>query len=143
MALEPVANNGRGTLGGVTGKGFRPGQSGNPTGRKKGVAAMVQAQTRGGRDIIEFMVRVLQGHAYEYPDLPAGPHRGVAFVPSPDERLAAAQWLADRAFGKAPTVVEATVDSTVTHVDALRAHMEEADVDRLTLALLGPGEEQP
>jgi hypothetical protein len=122
---------------------FRPGQSGNPGGKKKGVAAMVRGQTHGGRDIIAFMVAVMQGRTYEYPDLPGGPHKGVAYVPSPDERLQAAQWLGDRAFGKAPTVVEATVevDSTVTHVDVLEAHLAEEDVERLVVALLGDGGE--
>lgn len=33
--------------------------------------------------------------------------------------------------------VTSTVDATVTHREALRAHVEEADVERLTRALLG------
>jgi hypothetical protein len=35
--VSTVKNNGR-TTGGVTGKGFMPGQSGNPRGRPKGLA---------------------------------------------------------------------------------------------------------
>ena len=33
--------------------------------------------------------------------------------------------------------VEATVDATVVHLEAVRAHVQEADVERLTRALLG------
>ena len=139
MDAESSAGAGRKRFG----RPFRPGQSGNPGGKKKGVAELVRAQTKDGRDIIAFMVAVMQGRAYDYPDLPPGPHRGVAFVPSPDERLQAAQWLADRAFGKAPQVVEATIDSTSTQVDVLAITLADADVDRLTAALLGPGETLP
>ena len=101
----------------------------------------MKSQTKDGADIVRFMVAVMKGERYEYAGLPAGQHRGVAFVPSPEERLTAAQWLADRAFGKAPTVVEATVDvdAQVTHTETLRAHLAEEDVDRLVVALLGSG----
>ena len=121
---------------------FIPGNRANPGGRPRGVAALVKSRTRNGADIVAFMVRVLQGRLYEYPDLPPGLHRGVARVPSPEERLEAARWLADRAFGKAPTVVEATVDvdAQVTHTETLRAHLAEEDVDRLVVALLGTGD---
>lgn len=122
---------------------WKPGQSGNPLGKRKSLEALVRRETHNGADITRFMARVLRGEPYEYPTLPPGPHRGVAFLPSPQERLEAARWLADRAFGRAPQVVEATVDvdATVNHVETLRAHLAEADVDRLVVALLGSGEE--
>ena len=129
-------------LGGVTGRGFVPGRSGNPGGRKKSLAEVVRRQTKDGAEIVQFMVAVMRGQEYEYPGLPPGPHKGVAFLPTPQERLEAAQWLADRAFGKAPQVVEASVDldATVAQVDGVFAHVTEADVSRLVDALLGTGE---
>jgi len=82
----------------------------------------VQAETRDGAELVAFMLRVLRGER----------HPTVL-------RLQAAQWLADRGFGKAVQTVEvdASVDATVTHREALRAHVDEADVERLTRALLG------
>src|SRR5262245_59125600 len=119
---------------------FVAGNRANPGGRTRGVASLVRSQTSDGRDIVAFMVRVMQGRPYAYPELPPGPHKGIPFVPSPEERLSAAQWLADRAWGKAPQVVEATIDSIVAHTELLSATLAEEDVDRLTRALLGPGE---
>ena len=103
---------------------FVPGVSGNPTGRPKGLAALVQAETRDGAELVAFMVRVLRD-----------PRQATVL------RMQAAQWLADRGFGKAVVQLEGTmsttVDATVTHLEAVRAHVEEADVERLTRALLG------
>ena len=49
-------------LGGITGKGFMPGQSGNPNGHRKGVvnlAAHIRRHTRDGRDLVEFLVGIV------------------------------------------------------------------------------------
>src|SRR4029450_10505582 len=97
---EPPQNRG------VDGR-FLPGNRGNPGGRPRGVAELVRRHTKDGREIVEVMVGGTRGRAYEYPAPPPGPHRGVPLVPTPDERLTAAQWLSDRLWGKAPTVVEA------------------------------------
>ena len=106
---------------GVSGR-FVPGVSGNPQGRPKGFAAIIREETREGAELVAYMLAVLR-----HPKQPTA------------LRMAAAQWLADRGFGRAVNVVEATVDvdATVTHRELLRAHVEEADVERLTRALLG------
>jgi hypothetical protein len=108
---------------GVTGR-FLPGNTANPHGRPKGIAALVQAETRDGAELVAFMLTVLRGT--KYPTV---------------LRMQAVQWLTDRGFGKAVVQLDAqvssTVDATVTHVEALRTHVEEADVERLTRALLG------
>jgi hypothetical protein len=39
-------NNGSRRLGGITGKGFKPGQSGNPAGKRKGTVSLASALAR-------------------------------------------------------------------------------------------------
>jgi hypothetical protein len=79
--------------GGVTGRGFIPGQSGNPGGRPKGLARRVRELVgENGELILEFMVEVLGDKAARTAD-----------------RLEAAKWLADRGFGKAVQAVEVDV----------------------------------
>jgi hypothetical protein len=111
---------------GVTGRFLPGGPSPNPHGRPKGIAALVQAETRDGAELVAFMLRVLRQE--KQPTV---------------LRMQAAQWLADRGFGKAVQQLEGslvtTVDATVTHVEALRSHVREEDVDRLVAALLGEG----
>jgi hypothetical protein len=110
---------------GVTGR-FLPGNRANPGGRPKGLAALVREETKDGAELVAYMLAVLR-----HPKQPTA------------LRMAAAQWLADRGFGKAVAVLEAeiSVDAQVTHRELLRAHVEEADVERLTRALLGAEEE--
>src|SRR4029450_580901 len=108
---------------GVSGR-FLPGQSGNPTGRPPGFGAMIREETREGAELVAFILAVLRG-----------PKQPTVL------RMQAAQWLADRGFGKAVVQVDAqlaaSVDARVTHLEALRGHVQEADVDRLGAALLG------
>lgn len=108
---------------------FLPGSSAAAgPGRPKGLAALVQAETRDGAELVAFMVRVLRDAGQKT-----------------DLRMQAASWLADRGFGKAVQQLEGTmattltgqVDATVVHLEAVRAHVAEADVERLTRALLG------
>lgn len=63
---------------------FKPGQTGNPGGRPRGLADLVRRETRDGAELVAFMLRVLRGRKQ--------PLR---------YRLEAAAWLADRGFGKA------------------------------------------
>jgi len=75
--------------GGVTGRGFKPGQSGNPGGRPAGLAALIRAQTNDGRDIADFMLKAMRNGALEQ-----------------RERMEAARWLGDRAFGRVGLTLE-------------------------------------
>ena len=80
-------------LGGVTGKGFTPGVSGNPGGRPKGLSRRVREFVGDdGHEIAEFMFSVMNDERARTAD-----------------RIEAAKWLADRGFGKAPLVVSAGV----------------------------------
>ena len=94
-----VENNGLGTrTGGVTGRGFLPGQSGNPGGRPKGLAAAARAVVGDdGRLVVELFAAIARGDRKSL-----GERRPIALR----DRMDAARWLADRAFGKAPVVIE-------------------------------------
>jgi uncharacterized protein DUF5681 len=72
--------------GGVTGKGFQPGQSGNPGGRPKGIAAKAREVCGSdGEKLITFWFAVMNDASYEVKD-----------------RLAASRLLSERGFGKPP-----------------------------------------
>jgi Family of unknown function (DUF5681) len=73
-------------LGGVTGNGFKPGQSGNPGGRSKGVARTVREACGGSP---ERLAHVL----LEIAEDPKAHKR---------DRVAAVRELLDRGWGKAP-----------------------------------------
>jgi hypothetical protein len=83
--LKATAEERSHRLGGVTGRGFFPGQSGSPGGRPKGLARYIRDQTRDGEEIAELMLGVLRGENAE------------ATV---RDRMAAATWLADRGLGR-------------------------------------------
>lgn len=108
-----VQNNGLGTrTGGITGGGFLPGQSGNPGGRPKGLAAAARgAVGDDGRDLVAFFSAVMRGDRKAL-----GERRPVALR----ERVQAATWLADRAYGKAVQVVEIPEDPRQEQVEAIR-----------------------
>src|ERR1700737_1600288 len=93
-----VQHNGKTTrLGGVTGRGFRPGQSGNPGGRPKGLAIFAREAVGDGRDLVDFYPSVFGG------DTKALHTRKITLR----NRIQTAGWLAERGFGKAPIVADA------------------------------------
>jgi hypothetical protein len=61
--IELVSNNGETTkLGGVTGRGFMPGQSGNPSGRPKGIARAVREACGGDPTmLVEGLLAIARG----------------------------------------------------------------------------------
>jgi hypothetical protein len=102
-----VENNGKATtaVGGVTGIGFRPGQSGNPGGRPKVLAALVREATNDGQNPVDFLVKVFEGKV-----------KGVRVA----DRLAAAREWLDRGHGKAAQQVDAqvSVDARSLNINA-------------------------
>src|ERR1044071_8420231 len=79
-----VAEN-RAISGTVKGGPFRKGVSGNAGGRPRGLAQAVRDATGDGQELVAFMLTVVRGQ-----------HRHVRVR----DRIDAATWLADRAFGK-------------------------------------------
>jgi hypothetical protein len=80
-------------IGGVTGKGFAPGVSGNPGGRPRGLSRRVRELVgENGDAIAEYMLEVMNDERARTAD-----------------RIEAGKWLADRGFGKAPLVIDAGV----------------------------------
>jgi hypothetical protein len=73
----------------VRGRPFKPGQSGNPGGRPKGLAARVREQMPE-EELVAGMIRIAKGLKV------AGQKPTVA------EIIRAREWLADRGHGKAP-----------------------------------------
>jgi hypothetical protein len=111
-----VQNNGK-TTGGVTGKGFRPGKSGNPGGRPRGIARITREKLgEDGEAIVDFWIEAMNDTALNM-----------------RERLEASKLLAERGWGKAVAVV--LVDDEDNQRDAdLEAAVEQfyAEVERLS-----------
>ena len=87
--MSRVQNNGRST-GGITGRGFRPGQSGNPGGRPEGLAKTTRELAGGdGEALIKLWWDIARDETRRDAD-----------------RLRASELLADRGWGKAAVYQE-------------------------------------
>jgi len=95
MASIVESNKGK-LLGGTSGKGFKPGQSGNPGGRKKvpeDVKKLLEAAAPGA---IKYMIETLQDEEV-----------------NKSVRLECAKTLLDRAYGKAQQAVDLDSNSII------------------------------
>ncbi len=86
---------------------FKPGESGNPGGRRRSLTKLIREKTRDGKTIVDFMVKVMEG------DL-----KGARV----SDRVAAAKFLAEHAFGKPEQHVDLSgeVTAKVELVEAIR-----------------------
>jgi hypothetical protein len=93
-AVSSVQNNGR-TTGGVTGRGFRPGRSGNPGGRPQSLAKATRALVgEDGMALAQLWWDIARDETRRDSD-----------------RLEASRLLADRGWGKAPAYVPIDEDN--------------------------------
>lgn len=107
-------------LGGVTGRGFVPGRSGNAGGRPLGLARKVRELVGdNGAAIAEFMLRLMLDERERTRD-----------------RLDAARFLADRGWGKALQTLEVDVPANAPVVDPARlAQLSDAELRTLRVLL--------
>ena len=70
------------------------------------MATLIRRTSGAGAELVAFFFAVLRGKPISRPGSPK-PHR-----PTLDQRIAAAQWLADRGWGKAKELVELTSETT-------------------------------
>lgn len=88
---------------------WRPGQSGNPSGRRKGgtgFAKAIREESKDGRELWEFAFSVMRGQV-----------EGASLR----DRMDAMKWLADRGFGKVPDAVELEEDNAEADEQFARA----------------------
>jgi len=96
--LEPSANKSK-NKGHENLHPWKPGQSGNPSGRPKGgkeLAVLIKEKTSNGKEIAEHFVRIL--HAKPYISNVNGSE--VPIIPTMKDINKAAEWLANRLWGK-------------------------------------------
>lgn len=92
-ANEPVQNN-RPATGGATGKGFKPGKSGNPGGRPKGLASRVR-EAAPADELADYFAAIWKKDLTKLAELKID-----ATEISLADRNKAADWLSERGYGK-------------------------------------------
>lgn len=91
-------------VGGITGKGFQPGQSGNPGGRRPSLKnAVVKACGEDGDKLVKMWALIAWGTDHDF-----WKAYGRATKRSLRDRMDAARELADRGYGKPVQAVEMT-----------------------------------
>ena len=90
---------------------WKKGVTQNKGGRPKGLAHFVRSQTKDGFEIVERMLQIMRGEMIvEKSFTKDGEEYSTKEEPSHRDRIVAAQWLADRGFGK---VVETNINLDV------------------------------
>lgn len=107
---------------------FRPGESGNPSGRPKAFASLIRAKSVEGEKLVSFAFKVLDGEEVN----------GVK--PSIELSFRALEWLADRGWGKAVQNVEHS--GQLTHTWDMLAGLDLESVKALALAYMALQEQK-
>jgi len=123
MHSPDVHNNGETTLGGITGRGFLPGQSGNPGGRRRGLARMTREKLgHEGEAIVDFWIEAMNDTSLSIRD-----------------RLEASKLLAERGWGK-PTAFVVLDDEDARDEAELEAAVERFGAEVRRLAAINEAE---
>ena len=109
------SNNGK-KVGGITGKGFMPGQSGNPGGKKKEPEAFKQLAREHSIEALQTVILLLNDKNTR-----------------PNEKLKAAELIMDRAWGKATQHIDADLRPDTDSFANRLIDMTDEEIEKLLL----------
>ena len=111
---------------------WRPGQAGGGHGVVSVIhtlATQIRRTSGEGAELVAFYFKVLRGETFRV----QGSSR--TLVPNMDHRIAAAQWLSDRAFGRARELIQFTGESTPEERVAILRRLSQEERDTLRTIL--------
>jgi len=112
---------------------WRPGQSGNPYGvgiAGQAMAKVIRETSGSGAELAAFFFAVMRGQSIPLRD------RARSQVPNLEQRMAAAQWLADRGWGKAKETIELSGEASPEERLALLRRLSEDERETVRAILM-------